>query len=349
MRTMSCDREPECPREVETPEEENDMRSNHGASPGDESDREIVFNHRRREPPRRGYDGPRYGPPAELVGMPVRMSPEPYDGTGDWEEYQAYFEQLAFMHGWDRATMAMVLGVSLRGAARSVLTGFTLGQRRDYESLIRALKQNFSPAQKVHTYLAELKCRKRKPNETLSSLGRDIARLVRLAYPQADQATKETIGINALMDALPGPAIETRLHVLRGQPETLQEAIAFAMEVDSVIESSGSKGPVRRGVNQVDSERPGKEGKSELKLMAEALQKLEAKVEALSKGTRDQAMQKLEAKIEALNKSAQERRFRKRDLSEVTCFNCGDKGHYKRDCKKPLKSQGNGGGRQDPQ
>ena len=346
---MSCDREPECPREVETPEEENDMVSDHGVSPGGESDREVVFNHRPRGPPMRGYGGPGYGHQADMVGMPVRMSPEPYDGTGDWEEYQAYFEQLAFMHGWDKATMAMVLGVSLRGAARSVLTGFTLGQRRDYGSLIRALKQNFSPAQKVHTYLAELKCRKRKPHETLSSLGRDIARLVRLAYPQADQATKETIGINALMDALPGPAIETRLHVLRGQPGTLQEAIAFAMEVDSVIESSGSKGPVRRGVNQVDSEKPGRNGKSELKQMAEALHKLEAKVEALSKGSRDQAMQKLEAKVEALSKGSQEQRFRKRDLSDVTCFNCGEKGHYKRDCKMPLKKQGNGVGRQDLQ
>ena len=258
------------------------------------------------------------------------MNPDRFDGTGDWEEYQAYFEQLAFMHGWDQTTMAMILGVSLRGAARSVLTSFTLEQRRHYGSLVKALKQNFSPAQKVHTYMAELKARKRKPHESLASLGRDIAWLVRMAYPQADPVTRDTIGINALLDALPGPALETRLHIIRGQPTTLQEAVAYAMEVDSVIESAGIKAPVRRGqVNQLDSESSGSTGKSELKQMAEAIKRLQAEIESLKKGTQDV-------------------RPKRRPLSEVTCFGCGQKGHYKRDCKAPAKHQGNEGGRQEP-
>ena len=323
---MDCVDEPECPRDIDTPEEEYRETGHQGQSPREDQDSEVQF-HPRHGGPRigGGDDGP--GPFLPQMGMPLRMNPDPYDGTGDWEEYQAYFEQLAYMHGWDRVTMAMVLGISLRGAARSVLTSFTLEQRKDYRSLVKALKQNFSPAQKVHTYLAELKCRKRKPNETLACLGRDIARLVRLAYPQADQATKDTIGINALLDALPGPAIETRLHILRGQPATLQEAVAFAMEVDSVIESTGMKAPVRRGqVNQVDSE--GSDS-AELKCLAEALKRLESKIESMKRDSRGN-------------------RPRRRDLSDVTCYNCGNKGHYKRDCKAP-KNSGNEGGRRDPQ
>ena len=50
----------------------------------------------------------------------------------------------------------------------------------------------------------------------MAVLGRDIARLVQLAYPQADMATRETLSINAFLDALPDPAIETRLHVIKG-------------------------------------------------------------------------------------------------------------------------------------
>ena len=120
--------------------------------------------------------------------------------------------------GWGPLTMAMVLGPSLRGAAQSVLTSLTLGHRRDYRVLVEALKQNISPAQQVHTYMAALKNRKRKHHEPLDDLGCDNAPLVPLAYPQANQDTKEAIGINGLMDSLPRPAIETRLHVIKGQP-----------------------------------------------------------------------------------------------------------------------------------
>ena len=59
-----------------------------------------------------------------------------------------------------------------------------------------------------------------------------------MAYPQADAATLEAIGINTFMDAMPGPAIAIWLHVIRGQPKTLQEAVAYAMEVDAVLESA---------------------------------------------------------------------------------------------------------------
>ena len=62
----------------------------------------------------------------------------------------------------------------------------------------------------------------------MAELGRDIVRLVNLAYPQSVMATRETLSINAFLDALRGPAIETRLHIIKGRPRMLQEAAAYA-------------------------------------------------------------------------------------------------------------------------
>ena len=259
-------------------------------------------------------------------GRPVNPKVEAYDGTDDWNEYIVYFEQLSELYGWSRPTMAMLLGLNLRGAARTVLTGMGMADRRNYEALKRTLAQNFSPPQRQHFYMAELKARRRKTEESLAELGRDIARLTRLAYPQADNITRETIGINAFLDSLPGPAMEIRLHVTKSHPPTLQEAVACAMEVDVILESQNAKYK-RTNVRAVaENER------SEFHTLADYLRKLEKRLEEIQKQGRIQT---------------EKPRVRK-PKSEIVCYNCGDKGHYKRECQKPPKS-GNGQGPLTPQ
>ena len=153
--------------------------------------------------------------PQQVSARP-RFKPDTYDGTSDWTEYLIYFDQVAELNGWDDEIRAMTLGVCLRGEARMVLAGLDPAQRHSYIAITHALTQNFSPVEKVHLYQAELKARKKKSTETISDLGRDIGKMVRLAYPTADQNTREVIGINSFLDALPGPASEMKLHVIKG-------------------------------------------------------------------------------------------------------------------------------------
>ena len=69
----------------------------------------------------------------------------------------------------------------------------------------------------------------------------DLGRLVQLAYPQADTATRETLALNAFLDTRPGPAIETQIHVIKGRPRTLQEVLACATEIDAVLQVTDAR------------------------------------------------------------------------------------------------------------
>ena len=64
-------------------------------------------------------------------------------------------------------------------------------------------------------------------------------------------ATREVIRIHAFLQALPRPASEMKLHVIKERLRTLQEAIAQATEVDAVVEAKNKKAHCHKGDCQI--------------------------------------------------------------------------------------------------
>ena len=98
-----------------------------------------------------------------------------------------------------------------------MLVSLNQAQRGSYLALTTALAQSFSLKELMYLYPAQLKARRKKADETMANLGRDAAKLVQLVYQTADPATREVIRINAFLEALPGPASEMKLHVMKGR------------------------------------------------------------------------------------------------------------------------------------
>jgi hypothetical protein len=342
---MSTEDEPHAPPDVDTPEDNDDAFSMASEVPPQGP---FVPADRAPEVARRLIDGvedqeidfrpnnlppmhpPRGGLQAQMVGAPLNIKPEPYDGKSDWPEYLVYFEQLSEIYGWDHATMAVVLGISLRESARSVLASLSLAQRRDYTMLKDALTQSFCPTQQIFLYQAELKNRVKKTSESLSDLGRDIIRLSKLAFPSANSETREAVAISAFLDALPGNAMETRMSVLRARPKTMLEVVALAIEVETVVDAGNHRRTQgRRDIHNVDDEKPVAKN-TESEKLRKAVEQLTDTVGALHRKQTGPSASRYPAQAD-------------RDRKELKCFNCGKTGHFRRECPGP--KQGNGGGR----
>ena len=331
MSRLGDDTDPPHPGDVATPgrgeEEEMDVRDEreHQPLPVAEQDEdvyedasdagEVLF--RRRPLP------DMQPPPAPPRVSPLpAMKPEQYDGTSDWSEYLIYYEQLAELSNWNDEQKAVMLSLALRGEARVVLASLEPAKRRSYRALTEALSHSFAPTEMMYLHRAELKARKRRPNESMIVLGRDIAKMIRQAYPTADVATRETLGINAFLEALPGPASEMKLHIIKGRPRTLQEAVAHATEVHAVLEAESKKESRRRG---------------DVRMV---------------KGSPDDEIENLKEELtrtkEALSQLQKENE-KKRKSREIVCYGCGRPGHIRRHCREAAKKpvQGNGEGRQD--
>ena len=116
-------------------------------------------------------------------------------------------------------------------------------------------------------------------------------------------ATRETLSINAFLDALPGQAIETRLHVIKGRPRTLQEAVAYSTEIDAILQATRMR-------------------------LSNQGQVWKIKDNSLAGVSRDQkslavAMKKLEQRLNSqTSRYGGQQPTARRDQGEVKCYNC---------------------------
>ena len=76
-------------------------------------------------------------------------------------------------------SMTMMLGIYLNGKSKVVLVSLNDAQRRNYCALTTALAQSFSQKELVHLYQTELKSYRKRGNESMVDLGREIAKLVK--------------------------------------------------------------------------------------------------------------------------------------------------------------------------
>ena len=105
-----------------------------------------------------------------------------FDGNEDFDEYLSQFEIIADINKWDFHTKSLHLVGKLAGQACGILEELGEFERRDYDSLVNALKMRFDSLASSEMFRARLKARTKGINESLSKFALAITKLTRQAY-----------------------------------------------------------------------------------------------------------------------------------------------------------------------
>ena len=262
--------------------------------------------------------GPKLPP---VAGGRRELKPSSFDGE-NWEDYKAQFDLIAELNGWSEEFQAIHLAASLKGSAQAVLGDLNAQSRRHWPTLVAALSSRFGAEHQTELHRTQLKTLMRRKDQTLPELAQRTRRLTRQAYPEATEATRETLARDHFIDALPDP--DVRWQIQQSRPKSLQDAVTTAIELEAFQLANAQRGVPTRAVVPAphDVASPSSPG--------------------APPSTLERKLDDLAELLQALVSSSQPRRPAGHQRPAARCWRCGKTGHLQRDCTETgSQNQGN--------
>ena len=212
----------------------------------------------------------------------IRLKPQNYSGTEDFEDFLAQFEITIEINGWDYRAKSLYLANSLIGSARSLLNELTSEQRRDYSSLVQKLTARYGSENRAEVFRAQLKSRIKQKAETIPELSQAIKKLTHQAYPKAGLDVIEALALDHFIDGLPEPEIRLRLREVGPKSLSEAETIAVRMEAHRIADKQRTRFVGK--VEQVNSDNSvsQKTLENQLSELSKNFESLQKKVESFS-------------------------------------------------------------------
>jgi hypothetical protein len=167
------------------------------------------------------------------------LRPDTFDGSGILDDFVAHFEAVADLNQWNVDLKGKYLAACLRGTAQGVLGDLEGHQRKQYETVLGALRRRFGHENQVDLFRAQLKSYKRKKGSTLAELCQEIRRLTRKAYPNVTAELMDSFARDQFIDALGDT--NHQWFVKQSRPKSLQDAERTAVEYEAFQLATGGK------------------------------------------------------------------------------------------------------------
>jgi len=155
------------------------------------------------------------------------IKPDKFNGTTSLETFLMQFSNCSDYNKWSEKDRVAHLRWSLTGCAAQLLWGT---EGLSYKQLVKKLRARFGAEGMEERFETELRCRRRKPNESLRELAQDIRKLMTLAYPEEKSRMAEHMARDYFLVALDDPELE--LKVREREPLTMDAAVKIAQRYE---------------------------------------------------------------------------------------------------------------------
>ncbi|ESO91811.1 hypothetical protein LOTGIDRAFT_163171 [Lottia gigantea] len=158
--------------------------------------------------------------------------PPKFDGEGSLVDYMVQFEVTAEIYKWNKNGKAKFLAISLGGKARDIFGTLRADDVRNYDCLVKALRQKFDPPELAEMYKVQLRERRRKAGENLPDFASCIRMIVKKAYPTSSDFIKEEMAKDHFVQYFGNG--QMRMLVSQARPRDLNSALHHAMELEAI-------------------------------------------------------------------------------------------------------------------
>ena len=186
----------------------------------------------------------------------LQVKPEFYTGDEDRDQYISHFQNCADLGRRSEMDKALTLSACLKGQARAFHLGLSPLDRSSYYRLVQKFSGRFGSARQQSRYLTKFETRKRKPVETIASLGDDLRLLVQRPYPDLRTDAQESL---ALHQFYKGITLEMKCRCIDRDCRTVESAVQVVVRYEAILgEGNEKKKSTVRAVNNISE--PGSSG-----------------------------------------------------------------------------------------
>ena len=148
-----------------------------------------------------------------------------------WLDWIKHFETVARYNEWDSIDKADNMVLSLPASCLSEIPDEKM---RDYDALKIWLANRFDPAEQELSWKVKFRCRRYNAGrETIADYGRDLKKLAIKAFPRvAVLGDLDELIIDSFCNGMDDG--EMKKHVHFGHPQSLDRAIALAIEYEAL-------------------------------------------------------------------------------------------------------------------